>query len=80
MLKINGNKWKWKHDRPKPLRCSKSGPKREVYGNTGLPQEGEKSQTSNLTLHLWEIENKQPMKPEASSWKEIINIKPEKKI
>ena len=38
----------WKHDDPKPMRCSKSSSKREFYSNTILPQE-----TRNIS-------NKQP--------------------
>ena len=75
---MHANKWKWK-PQSKTLGCSKCGPKREVYGNTGLPQEGEKSQTSNLNLYLWEKENKQQMKPKASSWREIIILNQKKK-
>ena len=41
-----------KHDDPKPMGCSKSSSKREVYSNTILPQEIKKSQINNLTLHL----------------------------
>ena len=37
-----------KHDNPKPMRCSKSSSKREVYSNTILPQE------------IKQISNKQP--------------------
>ena len=37
--KIPRIKWQWKHDNPKPIRCSKSSSKREVYSNTILPQE-----------------------------------------
>ena len=33
------NKWQWKHDNSKPVGCSKSSSKREVYSNTILPQE-----------------------------------------
>ena len=29
--KIPRDKWQWKHDDPKPMGCSKSGSKREVY-------------------------------------------------
>ena len=46
--KIPGNKWQWRHDDPKPMGCSKSSSKREVYSNTSLPQE-----TGNIS-------NKQP--------------------
>ena len=37
--KNSGNKWQWKHDNSKPMGCSKSSSKREVYSNTILPQE-----------------------------------------
>ena len=36
---ISRNKWQWKHDNSKPMGCSKSSSKREVYSNTILPQE-----------------------------------------
>ena len=42
------NNWRWKHDDPKPMGCSKSSSKREVYTNTILLQE-----TRNIS-------NKQP--------------------
>ena len=32
--------------------CSKGGPKKEVYSNTGLPQEAKMSQIHNPNLHL----------------------------
>ena len=37
--KIPRDKWQWKHDDPKPIGCSKSSSKREVYSNSILPQE-----------------------------------------
>ena len=37
--KISRNKWQWNHDNSKPMGCSKSSSKREVYSNTILPQE-----------------------------------------
>ena len=36
------DKWKWKYSLPKSMRYSKSGSKREVHSNTGLPQETRK--------------------------------------
>ena len=42
------NKWERKLNDQKPMGCSKSSPKREVYSNTILPQE-----TRNIS-------NKQP--------------------
>ena len=41
-------KWQWKHNDPKPMGCSKSRSKREVYTYIILPQETRK------------ISNKQP--------------------
>ena len=36
---ISRNKRQWKHGNSKPMGCSKSSSKREVYSNTILPQE-----------------------------------------
>ena len=36
---------KWKHNNSKPVGCSKSSSKREVYSNTILPQETRKTLT-----------------------------------
>ena len=33
------NKWKWKHDNPKPMGFTNRSAKREIYSNTSLPQE-----------------------------------------
>ena len=41
--KICEDKWKWKHNDPKPMGCSKSNSKREVCNNTILPQETRKT-------------------------------------
>ena len=37
MKKYLENKWQWKHDDPKPMGCSKSSSKRDIYSNTILP-------------------------------------------
>ena len=37
--RIPRNKWQWKHYGLKPMGCSKSSSKTEVYSNTILPQE-----------------------------------------
>lgn len=52
-LKVQGNKWKWKHNGAKPLGCSKSRSKKEVYSNTGLPQEAKK-----ISIYLKEARKK----------------------
>ena len=41
------------------MRCSKSSSKREVYSDTGLPQERKKTQMNNLTYHLKELEKEE---------------------
>ena len=50
-LKIPWGKWQWKHDNPKPMWCSKSSSKKEVYSYTSLPQETRKisKKQSNVT-------------------------------
>ena len=56
---------------------SKSSAKREVYSNTSLPQETEKSQINNLTLHLKQLEKEEQRKHKVSRRKEVINIRAE---
>ena len=41
--KNSRNKWQWKRDNSKPMGCSESSSKREVYRNTILPQETRKT-------------------------------------
>ena len=41
--RISRNKWQWKQDNSKPMGCSKSSSKREVYSNIILPQETRKT-------------------------------------
>ena len=50
-----------KHDDPKPMGCSKSSSKKEVYNKIILPQERKIS--NNLTLHLEEIEKEEQTNP-----------------
>ena len=66
-----------KHDNPKPMGCSKSSSKREVYSNTILPRRQEKSQINNLTLHRKQSEKEEHTKPKVSRRKEIIKIRAE---
>ena len=49
--KIPRDKWKWKHNDPKPMGCSKMSSKTDVNSNTILPQEIRKisSKQPNLT-------------------------------
>ena len=48
--KISRNNWQWKHDNSKPMGCSKSSSKREVYSITILPQETRKSSNRQPNL------------------------------
>ena len=48
------NKWKWKHDKPKPMEFSKSSAK-FITMHAYLKKQ-EKSQINNLTLHLKQLE------------------------
>ena len=51
--KVPEDKFKWKYAIPKSMWCSKNNSKREVYSNTGLPQEirkiSKKKKQSKLT-------------------------------
>ena len=56
----------------KPLGCSKSSHKREVYSNTGAYlKKQDKSQINNLTLLLKELEKEQQTKSKMRRRKEI---------
>ena len=66
---------KWKYNSPNPFECSKSSSKREVHSNTGLPQEAREI-SSNLTLHLKQLEKEQT-KSKTSRRKKIIKIRAE---
>ena len=57
--------------------CSKSGTKREVYSNTGLPQETRKISNKQSNIHLKELEKEEQVKPKINRRKEIIKIRAE---
>ena len=63
---MHRNEWKWKHNNPKPMGHCKSSAKGKVYSNTGIPQEQEKSQINNLTLHLKQLEKEEMKNPRVS--------------
>ena len=69
-LKIPTDKWKWKHNSPKPTGCSKSISKREVYSNIILPQETRK--ISNKPPNLKQREKEEQTKPTGSRRKEVV--------
>ena len=60
--KVPRDEWKWKHNDPKPMGCSKSNSKRDVYSDTILPQETRKkisNKQPNLTPKGTREKNKQ---------------------
>ena len=72
-LEANDNE----HDNPKPMGCSKSSSKREVYSNTILPQETGKISNKQSNLTPKELEKEEQTKPKVSRRKEIIKIRSE---
>ena len=74
IIKISRNKWQWKYDISKPMRCSKSSSKTEVHSGTILPQETKKYWIDKLTLHLKQLEKEEPKNPQISRRKEIMKI------
>ena len=48
--RIPRDKWKWKHNNPKPMGCGKSSSKMEVYSDTSLLQETRKISNKQLNL------------------------------
>ena len=64
-----------KTDDPKPMGCSKSSSKREVYSNQSYLKKQETSQINNLTLHLKQLEKEEQNHPKVSRRKEIIRIR-----
>ena len=70
---MSRNKWQWKQNNSKPMGCSKSRSKREVYSNTTLPQETRK--TSNGQRNFTpKITGKRTKNSKISRRKEIIKI------
>ena len=59
--KNSRHKWQWKHDNSKPMGCSKSSSKKEIYSNKIKKQE--KHWTDNLTLHIKQLEKEEKKKP-----------------
>ena len=53
----------------------KNGAKGKVHSNTGLNQEKEKSQISNLTLYLKQLEKEEIKNSRVSRRKEILKIR-----
>ena len=55
----------------------KSSAKGKIHSITGLPQKQEKSQISNLTLHVEQLEKEEMKNPKVSRRKEIVKFRAE---
>ena len=71
--KKSRNKWQWEHN-SKPMGCSKSSSKREVYSNTILPQETRKTSNRQPNFTPKTTGKKEGKKPKINRRKEIIKI------
>ena len=63
-----------KHDNSKPMGCSRSSPKREVYRNTILPQETIKRSNRQINFTPETTGNRRTKTPKISRRNEIIKI------
>ena len=75
--KNSRKKQQWKHDNSKPMRCSKSSSKREVYSNTILPQEIRKTSNRQPNFTPKTTGKRRTKNPQISRRKEIIKIQTE---
>ena len=71
--KNSRNNWQWKHDNLKPMGCSKSSSKREVYSNKLLfiaiqsyLKKKEKHWIESLILYLKQLEKEEQKNPKIS--------------
>ena len=70
------DKWKWKHDGPKPMGCSKRSYNRKDYSDTSFLKKTGKI-SNNLAFHLKELEKEEQTKHKVSRRKETLKIKAE---
>ena len=78
MKKSSRNKWQWKHDNSKPMGCSKSSSKREVYSNINLPQETRKTLNRQPNFTPKTTGKRKTKNPKIIRRKEILNIQADK--
>ena len=62
---------------PKPMGCSKSSSKKEVYSNISLPQETRKSTNKQPNFTSKALEREEQTRPKVSRRTEIIKIRAE---
>ena len=71
---MSWNKWQWKHSSSKPMQCSKSSSKREVYSSIILPQETRKTLNAQPNFTPKTTGKRRTKIPKISRRKEIIKI------
>ena len=74
--KIPGDKWKGKHDDPKPMGCSKAVVRVKLTATQAYLRNQKKSRPTSLSLHLKQGEKEQ-MEPKVSRRKYIIKSRAE---
>ena len=74
---MHRNKWKWKHNNPKPMGFSKSVLRGRLIAIQVYLKKQEKNQINNLTLHVKQLEKEEMKNPRVSWKKEIIKIRAE---
>ena len=71
---MHRNKWKWKHDNPKPIGFRKVGLKWRFIAIQAYLKKQEKNQINILTWHLKQLEKEEMKNLRVSRRKEIIKI------
>ena len=74
---MHRNKWKLKHNNPKPIGYSKSSVRGRFIAIQANLKKQEKNQINNLTLHLKQLGKEEIKNSRVSRRKEIIKIKAE---
>ena len=74
---MHRNKWKWKHNHPKPWDTVKAVLSGKFITIQAYLKKQEKSQINNLTLHLKQLEKEELKNPRVSRRKEILKIRAE---
>ena len=75
--KISRNKRQWKHNNSRPMGCSESSSKREVYSNTILPQETRKTSNRQPNFTPKTTGRRRRKNPKINRRKETIKIQAE---
>ena len=74
---MHRNKWKWKHDNPKPIGFRKVGLKGRFIAIQAYLKKQDKNQINILTWHLKQLEKEEMKNLRVSRRKEIIKMRAE---